>query len=413
MRRSSTWRPGRSSATSRACRSTSGPTIPTTTRSPRGGRQIERRLHLLEPLRRRLREVPFGLDHPFWIEDPDFDLDFHVRHTAMPPPGLRRAARASSSPASSAGPLDRTPAAVGDLRHRGPARRPLRHPHQGPPRHHRRRVGRRAADDDARQRPRGRRRSSRRPRSGSPSRVPSDGEVLARAPRRASLRKPGRAPSCSRPARSRELGKATRNPVARRRRQPGRAASLRGRSARCSTSAGHRDAGARHRSARCRRSSRRARRSTRRSPPHRRFAFRSTSLDDGQGDQDRARRDRQRRRHGGVRRRAAHLAREPRRAARRAARRHGAGVDPHRRGDREVDEPGLGDLRRRCPTDEPDPVERVRAGARVDGRRRSSCSTPCRPTTLTDFAQFPPPAVFAPGDAHGDPASAGPVRDRR
>jgi diacylglycerol O-acyltransferase len=27
------------------------------------------------------------LDHPFWIEDPDFDLDFHIRHTAIPPPG--------------------------------------------------------------------------------------------------------------------------------------------------------------------------------------------------------------------------------------------------------------------------------------------------------------------------------------
>src|SRR5687767_14865227 len=49
--------------------------------------QIERRLHLLEPLRRRLVEVPLSLDHPFWIEDPDFDLDFHVRHTAVPPPG--------------------------------------------------------------------------------------------------------------------------------------------------------------------------------------------------------------------------------------------------------------------------------------------------------------------------------------
>lgn len=49
--------------------------------------QIERRLHLLEPLRRRLRMVPFGLDHPFWIEDPAFDLDFHVRETAVPPPG--------------------------------------------------------------------------------------------------------------------------------------------------------------------------------------------------------------------------------------------------------------------------------------------------------------------------------------
>jgi WS/DGAT/MGAT family acyltransferase len=49
--------------------------------------EIERRLHLLEPLRRRLINVPLGLDHPFWIEDPNFDLDFHVRHTAVPQPG--------------------------------------------------------------------------------------------------------------------------------------------------------------------------------------------------------------------------------------------------------------------------------------------------------------------------------------
>jgi diacylglycerol O-acyltransferase / wax synthase len=49
--------------------------------------QLEHRLHLLEPLRRRLVEVPLGLDHPFWINDPDFDLQFHVRHTAVPPPG--------------------------------------------------------------------------------------------------------------------------------------------------------------------------------------------------------------------------------------------------------------------------------------------------------------------------------------
>jgi WS/DGAT/MGAT family acyltransferase len=49
--------------------------------------QVEQRLHLLEPLRRRLVEVPLGLDHPSWVNDPDFDLDFHVRHTAVPPPG--------------------------------------------------------------------------------------------------------------------------------------------------------------------------------------------------------------------------------------------------------------------------------------------------------------------------------------
>jgi WS/DGAT/MGAT family acyltransferase len=48
---------------------------------------IEERLHLLAPYRRRLVEVPFGLDRPYWVEDPGFDLDFHVRHVAVPPPG--------------------------------------------------------------------------------------------------------------------------------------------------------------------------------------------------------------------------------------------------------------------------------------------------------------------------------------
>jgi WS/DGAT/MGAT family acyltransferase len=51
---------------------------------------IQQRIHLLPPYRRRLVEVPFGLDHPYWIEDPDFDLDFHVRHIGLPPPGDRQ-----------------------------------------------------------------------------------------------------------------------------------------------------------------------------------------------------------------------------------------------------------------------------------------------------------------------------------
>ncbi len=40
----------------------------------------------LEPLRRRLVEVPFGLDHPYWVVDPKLDLDFHIReiHLAKP-----------------------------------------------------------------------------------------------------------------------------------------------------------------------------------------------------------------------------------------------------------------------------------------------------------------------------------------
>lgn len=46
-----------------------------------------RRLHVTRTFRQRLVSVPFGLDHPYWIEDGDFDLEFHVRHIALPPPG--------------------------------------------------------------------------------------------------------------------------------------------------------------------------------------------------------------------------------------------------------------------------------------------------------------------------------------
>ena len=41
----------------------------------------------LEPLRRKVVEVPFELDRPYWVEDNEFDLDFHVRHIGLAPPG--------------------------------------------------------------------------------------------------------------------------------------------------------------------------------------------------------------------------------------------------------------------------------------------------------------------------------------
>ena len=50
-------------------------------------RLIGERLHLLPPFRWKLRQVPFGLDLPYWVEDPDFDIDFHIRDSAVPPPG--------------------------------------------------------------------------------------------------------------------------------------------------------------------------------------------------------------------------------------------------------------------------------------------------------------------------------------
>ncbi|MEM7140871.1 MAG: wax ester/triacylglycerol synthase family O-acyltransferase [Actinomycetota bacterium] len=49
--------------------------------------RMERAVVDFVPLRRRLVEVPFGIDHPYWAEDPEFDLDFHIRHVAVPPPG--------------------------------------------------------------------------------------------------------------------------------------------------------------------------------------------------------------------------------------------------------------------------------------------------------------------------------------
>ena len=50
-------------------------------------RHIESRLHLIPPFRRRLVTVPFGLDQPYWIEDPDFDIEYHVRELALASPG--------------------------------------------------------------------------------------------------------------------------------------------------------------------------------------------------------------------------------------------------------------------------------------------------------------------------------------
>jgi len=48
---------------------------------------IDERVHLVPPLRRRVVRVPFGLHHPLWVEDPDFDIGFHVRRASLPAPG--------------------------------------------------------------------------------------------------------------------------------------------------------------------------------------------------------------------------------------------------------------------------------------------------------------------------------------
>src|ERR1019366_4376172 len=48
---------------------------------------VEERIHLVPPLRRRVVRVPFGIHHPMWVEDPDFELDYHLRRASLPAPG--------------------------------------------------------------------------------------------------------------------------------------------------------------------------------------------------------------------------------------------------------------------------------------------------------------------------------------
>lgn len=50
-------------------------------------KNVEKRLHLARCFRQKVVRYPFDLDHPYWIEDPEFDLEFHVRHIALPHPG--------------------------------------------------------------------------------------------------------------------------------------------------------------------------------------------------------------------------------------------------------------------------------------------------------------------------------------
>ena len=73
-------------------------------------RLIEERAPQLPPLRWRLAEVPFGLDHPYWVEEAEIDLGYHVREMALASPGTDaqladQVARIMSRPLDRARPL--------------------------------------------------------------------------------------------------------------------------------------------------------------------------------------------------------------------------------------------------------------------------------------------------------------------
>ena len=71
---------------------------------------VRGRLHLVPRYRQRLATPPLETGRPLWVDDPDFNLEYHVRHTALPAPGteeqlLRLAARVNSQQLDRAKPL--------------------------------------------------------------------------------------------------------------------------------------------------------------------------------------------------------------------------------------------------------------------------------------------------------------------
>ena len=50
-------------------------------------RLVESKLHHIPRYRQRVRSVPLDLGRPVWVDDPHFELGYHLRHTALPAPG--------------------------------------------------------------------------------------------------------------------------------------------------------------------------------------------------------------------------------------------------------------------------------------------------------------------------------------
>ena len=303
---------------------------------------LAERLPLLPPLRWRLAEVPFGLDYPYWVDDPDFDLDFHVRELALPPPGddeqlAEQVARIVARPLDRARPLWEL-----YLIH-GLERRPRRGAHQDPPR------GRSTACRAPRSwaccstsTPEGRELPSRRG-PGRRPRAERARDARPRAARAAALPAAGRCARC--PARCRT---STRRAFGG---DPGRRDGRPRRPSAC----GARSAAARGAASSSARACARRRRSFNgRVSPHRRFAFGQLSLDEVKEVKN----------HygctvndvvvaicaGAVRRWLI----EPRRAAGRPARRADPGVGAHRAQQRHLRQPHpadeRADLHQRAPT---------------------------------------------------------------
>jgi diacylglycerol O-acyltransferase / wax synthase len=70
-------------------------------------RRMEHAAHHVPRLRQRVQPVPGGLSAPSWVEDPAFDIRYHVRHVALPKPGSLRQL-CDLATIAAADPFDRT-----------------------------------------------------------------------------------------------------------------------------------------------------------------------------------------------------------------------------------------------------------------------------------------------------------------
>ena len=260
------------------------------------------RLHLVPRYRQRLAFVPFNQGRPVWVDDPHFNVAFHVRHTALPSPGgdaqLKRLTGRVFSQA-----LDRSRPLWEIWLVEGLVRRPLRDALQDPSRARRRRLRRRHLHGPVRHLPRadaGGPARSRVGRAAVAQRRPAARRCAARARHRAGRDRP------------RGQGHSAR---ASPRRPAGRTSGRRRR--------GHGPGGPQGGAAQS------VQRAHRPSPPVHLGARRPAGV---QGDQERAGRHRQRRGAGRGRGRAGPLPAHARRGHRRArAARHGPDLGPRRR----------------------------------------------------------------------------------
>ncbi len=58
---------------------------------------IASKLHLIPKFRQRLMNVPFDLDYPYWVDDPNFDLDLHINRIKLPDPANWKTLREQTS----------------------------------------------------------------------------------------------------------------------------------------------------------------------------------------------------------------------------------------------------------------------------------------------------------------------------